>query len=118
VPERDPDRVTLSATHEREVAMPAPARLTDEEIRDALISLDGWERVDDHITRWFEFGDFSEAFGFLTRVALLQEQADHHAEVWGLYNTVRLTLATHDAGGITQRDLDLASKVDALLRSA
>ena len=95
--------------------MPEPARLTDELITLALTSLDGWERDGDQITRSFEFADFSEAFGFLTRAALLQEQANHHAEVWGVYNRVRLTLSPHDAGGITQRDIDRAIKVNALL---
>ncbi len=95
--------------------MPAPARLTDGEITTALGALDGWERDGDQIVRSFEFADFSEAFGFLSRVALLQEQANHHAETWSVYNQVRLTLSTHDSGGITQRDIDLATKVNALL---
>ena len=95
--------------------MPAPARLTDDEITAALTPLDGWERNGDQIVRSFEFADFSEAFGFLARVALLQERANHHAETWGVYNQVRLTLSTHDSGGITQRDIDLATKVNALL---
>lgn len=95
--------------------MPAPERLSDDAIRDALATLEGWERDGDQITRSFEFGDFVEAFGFLARVAILQEKANHHAETWGVYNRVRLTLSTHDAGGITQRDIDLATAVNALL---
>ncbi|GMU39265.1 MAG: hypothetical protein AMXMBFR23_01310 [Chloroflexota bacterium] len=90
-------------------------RLSDGAILKALSRLDGWTREGDAITRAFEFGDFSEAFGFLARVALLQEQADHHAEVHAVYNRVRLTLSTHDAGGVTQVDIDLAAKIDALL---
>jgi len=90
-------------------------RPTDEGIASALESLDGWARDGESITRSFEFGDFVEAFGFLARVAILQEKADHHAETWGVYNTVRLTLSTHDAGGITQKDVDLAREIDALL---
>jgi len=91
-------------------------RLTDEAIVEALAGLDGWERDGDQIVREFEFKDFVEAFGFLARAAVLQEKAEHHAEVWGVYNKVKLTLSTHDAGGITQKDIDLAGGVDALLR--
>jgi len=91
-------------------------RLTDEAIVEALAGLDGWERDGDQIVREFEFKDFVEAFGFLARAAVLQEKAEHHAEVWGVYNKVKLTLSTHDAGGITQKDIDLAGEVDALLR--
>jgi 4a-hydroxytetrahydrobiopterin dehydratase len=90
-------------------------RLTDEEITRALGGLRGWTREGESIVRAFEFGDFVEAFGFLARVAILQEKADHHAETWGVYNRVRLTLSTHDAGGITQKDVDLAKEIDALL---
>ena len=90
-------------------------RLSDPDIQSALKALDGWERDGDQIVRAFEFGDFVEAFGFLARVAILQEKADHHAEVWGVYNKVRLTLSTHDAGGITRKDIDLATEVNALL---
>jgi len=95
--------------------MPAPTQLTDDDITTALSTLDGWERDGDQIVRSFEFGDFVEAFGFVARVAILQEKANHHAETWGVYNKVRLTLSTHDAGGITQKDVDLATEINALL---
>lgn len=95
--------------------MPPPARLTDDEIATALTTLEGWQREGDQIVRSFEFTNFSEAFGFLARVALLQEQANHHVETWGVYNQVRLMLSTHDSGGITERDIDLATQVNALL---
>jgi 4a-hydroxytetrahydrobiopterin dehydratase len=91
-------------------------RLSDAEITEALAGLDGWARAGDGITRAFEFHDFSEAFGFLARAALLQERADHHANVEAVYNRVRLTLTTHDADGITLMDIDLARSIDALLR--
>jgi 4a-hydroxytetrahydrobiopterin dehydratase len=90
-------------------------RLSDDEVTRALGGMGGWTREGDSIVRAFEFGDFVEAFGFLARVAILQEKADHHAETWGVYNKVRLTLSTHDAGGITQKDVDLAMEIDALL---
>lgn len=95
--------------------MPAPERLSDEAISNALADLDGWTRDGDQIVRSFEFANFIEAFGFLARVAMLQEKANHHAETWGVYNQVRLTLSTHDAGGITQKDVDLAKAVNTLL---
>lgn len=95
--------------------MPAPTQLTDDDITTALSTLDGWERDGDQIVRSFEFSDFVEAFGFLARVAILQEKANHHAEMWGVYNKVRLALSTHDAGGITQKDVDLATEINALL---
>jgi len=95
--------------------MPAPTQLTDDDITTALSTLDGWERDGDQIVRSFEFSDFVEAFGFLARVAMLQEKANHHAETWGVYNKVRLSLSTHDAGGITQKDVDLATEINALL---
>ncbi|MEX1021693.1 MAG: 4a-hydroxytetrahydrobiopterin dehydratase [Dehalococcoidia bacterium] len=95
--------------------MAARDRLNDDAIADALRTLDGWRRDGDQIVRDFEFGDFVEAFGFLARAAILQEKADHHAEVQSVYNKVTLSLSTHDAGGITQKDVDLAGQVDALL---
>lgn len=66
------------------------------------------------ITRAFKFKDFSEAFAFMTRVALLAEKADHHPEWQNVYNRVTITLTTHSAGGLTQKDLDLATAIDAL----
>jgi len=94
--------------------MAARDRLSDSDITTALEALDGWERDGDQIVRAFEFADFVEAFGFLAQVAILQEKANHHAETWGVYNKVRLTLSTHDAGGITKKDVDLATEINAL----
>lgn len=96
--------------------MPAPERLSDDAITGALNGLEGWERDGNQISRAFEFADFTEAFGFLARVAILQEKANHHAETWGVYNKLRFTLSTHDAGGITQKDVDLATEINALSR--
>jgi 4a-hydroxytetrahydrobiopterin dehydratase len=95
--------------------MPGPERLSDQAIADALATLEGWTRDGDQITREFTFRDFVEAFGFLARAAVLQEKANHHAEYAGVYNRLRLTLSTHDSGGITQRDVDLARELNALL---
>lgn len=90
-------------------------RLGDDAIGTALAGLDGWDREGDQIMRDFEFRDFVEATGFLMRVAILAQAADHHPEIWNVYNRVRLTLSTHDSGGITQLDVDLAGQVNALL---
>ena len=67
----------------------------------------------DAIARKFEFANFNEAFGFMTRVALLAEKMDHHPEWFNVYNKVEVTLSTHDAGGVTQNDIDMATAMDA-----
>jgi 4a-hydroxytetrahydrobiopterin dehydratase len=74
----------------------------------------GWtrEQTRDAITREFLFADFKRAFAFMTQVALAAEKADHHPEWSNVYNKVRVTLTTHDAGGVTQKDLDLARVAD------
>lgn len=68
------------------------------------------------ISRQFSFSNFSAAFGFMTRVALLAEKADHHPEWSNVYNKVTINLTTHSAGGLTQKDVDLAKAIDALSR--
>ena len=65
--------------------------------------------------RTFEFASFVEAFGFMTRVAILAEKADHHPEWFNVYNKVEITLTTHDAGGLSKRDIALAKEIDALI---
>ena len=74
----------------------------------------GWKRDEkrDAIAREFVFPDFNRAFAFMTQVALAAEKADHHPEWSNVYNKVRVTLTTHDAGGVTQKDLDLARVAD------
>jgi 4a-hydroxytetrahydrobiopterin dehydratase len=76
-----------------------------------------WEMVEgrDAIARAFRFADFSAAFAFMTRVALLAEKADHHPEWSNVYNRVDVVLTTHDAGGLSQQDLDLAQAIDKLV---
>lgn len=82
----------------------------------ALGSLSGWryDAAADAITREFKFKDFSEAFGFMTRVALLAQAADHHPEWSNVYNKVTITLSTHAAGGLTEKDVKLAGEIDGL----
>jgi 4a-hydroxytetrahydrobiopterin dehydratase len=83
----------------------------------ALASLGDWhhDAKADALVREFKFKDFSEAFAFMTRVALLAEKAGHHPDWSNVYNTVAITLSTHDAGGLSEKDVDLANRIDALL---
>lgn len=92
-------------------------KLTDAEHAAALAALSDWthEPERDALTRQFEFADFSAAFAFMTRVALLAEKADHHPEWSNVYNRVDILLTTHDAAGLSQRDVDMATAIDALL---
>ncbi len=89
--------------------------LNDEDRADALDALDDWDydEARDAITRRFTFADFSEAFAFMTRVALLAEKADHHPEWSNVWNKVEVRLTTHDAGGLTAKDVALATAIDA-----
>ncbi len=89
-------------------------RLTEEERASALEGLPGWDLVDgrDAITRTFKFGDFNAAFGFMSRVAMVAEKMDHHPEWFNVYNRVEVTLSTHDADGLTERDIRLAKAMD------
>lgn len=82
----------------------------------ALAHLPGWQRGEgrDCITKTFDFKDFNAAFGFMTRVAIEAEKRDHHPEWFNVYKTVRVTLTTHDANGVTQADVDLARFMDSL----
>ena len=96
-----------------------PTECLDGAARDAALeSLPKWRLSDDGlaIERSFKFADFSEAFGFMTRVALLAEKADHHPEWTNGWNRVDIALTTHDASGLTNRDLALAKAIDALVR--
>ena len=82
----------------------------------ALKTLPAWREVAGRsaITREFVFADFNQAFGFMTRVALVAEKMDHHPEWTNVYRTVTVTLSTHDAGGVTERDLELARAMDRI----
>lgn len=93
------------------------ACLNAAEQTEALAALPAWTLRADGlaIERTIRFGDFSAAFGFMTRVALLAEQADHHPEWSNTYNRVSIALTTHEAGGLTVRDAALARAIDALL---
>ncbi len=93
-------------------------KLTGAARKAALARLQGWTEVDgrDAISRKFTFKDFNEAFGFMARAALIAEKLDHHPEWFNVYNRVEVTLATHDAGGVTERDVKLALEMDRLAK--
>jgi len=94
--------------------MPRPAKLTDDQMKESLASLDGWEIKEGKLHKTFTFADFVQAWGFMSRAALLAQAMDHHPEWFNVYRTVRVDLSTHDAGGITALDVELARKMDAL----
>lgn len=90
------------------------ALLTDDQITDFLENAPGWEREEQTIVKTFEFGDFVEAMGFLTAVALLAEKAFHHPDIDVRWNKVTLRLSTHSEGGLTEKDTELAGKIEEL----
>jgi len=88
--------------------------MTEEEITAALEELSGWRREGDRIAKTFRFADFVEAFGFMSKVALVAERMNHHPEWKNVWNRVEVELTTHDAGGLTRRDFELAEAMDRL----
>ncbi len=90
------------------------AKLAGQERRDAIDGLDGWSEVEgrDAISKSFQFRNFNAAFGWMTRVAMVAEKMDHHPEWFNVYRTVDVTLATHDADGVTEKDIKLAKAMD------
>jgi len=90
-------------------------KLPAAKLRAGLARLPLWKSRSGKLRREFVFADFSEAFAFMTRVALLAEKADHHPDWSNAWNKVVIELTSHDAGGLTQRDIDLAVAIDALL---
>ena len=89
-------------------------RMDDEEITRRLEALPEWRREGDRIAREFGFGDFVSAFGFMASVALVAERMNHHPEWKNVYGRVEVALTTHDAGGLSTLDFDLAAAMDAL----
>jgi 4a-hydroxytetrahydrobiopterin dehydratase len=89
-------------------------KLTDNEVEEAIADLDGWKIENGKLDRHFKFANFIQAFSFMTSVAIEAEKMDHHPEWGNVYNKVSVQLITHDAGGITQLDIDLAKKMNAL----
>ena len=93
-----------------------PEKLTGDALAAAVAGLDGWAMADgrDAIVKTFRFADFNAAFGWMSRAALRAERMDHHPEWFNVYNRVEVTLASHDAGGVTDRDIALAAFMDGL----
>ena len=91
-------------------------KLSGEARKTALGRLKGWSEVKDRdaISKKFVFADFNQAFGFMTRAALIAEKMDHHPEWFNVYKNVEVTLSTHDAGGVTDKDVTLAQAMDKL----
>lgn len=91
-------------------------KLTEDERDAALAELTEWIEVEgrDAITRTYKFKNFSEAFGFMARVAMKAEQMDHHPEWFNVYNKVEITLSSHDVGGLSSRDVDMARFMDRI----
>lgn len=89
---------------------------TLEEATPKLAELAGWAYQDQGIEKEYLFRDFVEAMGFLTRLAIITEKANHHAEIFNVYNKVKLRLSTHDAGGLTDKDFSLAGQIERLLK--
>ena len=92
------------------------AVLEGDQRKQALAEIPHWVEVAgrDAVTRKFTFADFNEAFGFMSRVALFAEKMDHHPEWFNVYKTVEVTLSTHDAGGLTRKDITLAKEMDKI----
>ena len=89
--------------------------LTDEQVTAGLASLDGWERDGDVITKTFRAGSYPDAVAFVVQMAFAAEKANHHPDITWSWVNVTVSLSTHDAGGITQNDLDLAAVIDSLI---
>jgi 4a-hydroxytetrahydrobiopterin dehydratase len=92
------------------------AKLAGTARRKALATINGWKKVRgrDAIQKSFKFADFNEAWGFMTRVAMAAEKADHHPEWSNVYNKVEIVLSTHDAGGLSLKDVALAKVIDQI----
>jgi 4a-hydroxytetrahydrobiopterin dehydratase len=93
-----------------------PEKLNEQQRHAALGKLPGWTKIDDRnaIRKTYRFADFNEAWGFMSRTALIAEQMNHHPEWLNIYNRVEITLTTHDAGGLSALDVDLANHMDRI----
>jgi 4a-hydroxytetrahydrobiopterin dehydratase len=89
-------------------------KLSDDEVQLGLDRIDGWSLQDHKLTREYKFKNFTRAFGFMTSAAIVAEKMNHHPEWSNVYSTVRVQLTTHDAGGITDLDFQLAEKMNDL----
>jgi 4a-hydroxytetrahydrobiopterin dehydratase len=97
--------------------VPRPSKLTEDQIQESLSTLSGWELKAGKLHKTFTFADFVQAWGFMSRAALIAQAMDHHPEWFNVYSTVRVDLSTHDAGGVTALDVELARRMDALTQA-
>ncbi len=95
--------------------MAAAEKLSETQIGEAVASLEGWELRNGKLHRDFKFDNFVDAWGFMSRVALLAEKMDHHPEWFNVWNTVRIDLSTHEVGGLSNFDVELAKKINVLV---
>lgn len=93
-------------------------KLTEEQINKELETLKGWEYHENAIHTSFEFTDFKDTFSLMTRIAFEAEAQQHHPEWTNVYNSLSISLSTHDAGGVTQKDFDLAKAIEAIVETA
>ncbi|OLC33951.1 MAG: 4a-hydroxytetrahydrobiopterin dehydratase [Thaumarchaeota archaeon 13_1_40CM_4_38_7] len=94
----------------------APEKLSDEQIRKELSDIPGWNVMNGKLHKDFVFKDFIDAFGFMSRAAIHIEKMNHHPEWFNVYNKIKVDLVTHDAGGITQNDINLAKILNSLAK--
>jgi 4a-hydroxytetrahydrobiopterin dehydratase len=94
------------------------AKLSEEQIAQAMEHVPGWERVGDEIQRTFTFKNFREALAFTVQTGLLAERMDHHPDIDIRYKTVHLSLSTHSAGGLTNNDFELAEKINKITNTS
>src|SRR5690242_295096 len=90
------------------------SKLSQQEIQQQISGLDGWQVVNGKVSKTFEFKDFVQAFGFMTRVAMEAEKLNHHPEWFNVYNRVKIELVTHDLGGISTYDIKFADTINKL----
>ncbi len=93
----------------------APEKLSPDTIENELKSLDGWSIINGKLHKDFQFDDFNQAFGFMARASMHIEKMNHHPEWFNVYNKLSVDLMTHDAGGITQNDINLAKILNSLV---
>ncbi|MBP2832103.1 4a-hydroxytetrahydrobiopterin dehydratase [Aquimarina sp. U1-2] len=93
-------------------------KLTASEIKERLATIDGWEYQDDAIHTKFEFNDFKDAFSVMTRIAFEAELQQHHPDWSNVYNTLQISLSTHDADGVTDKDFKLAKTIEEIIEGA
>lgn len=90
-------------------------KYNEEEVAPLLLNLNDWQFNSDGIEKKFQFKDFTQALGFIVKVGVVSEKMNHHPELFNVYNKVNIRLTTHDAGGVTDKDIKLASEIDLFL---